>query len=103
MTSFLARDNLSGKVPAHKILSALGPDVYVSIALDVFDPALAPGVAAPEPGGLAWAWVNDLLGLVAAKRRIAGFDITGLRPIPGHIATDFLAARLAYRIMGLLV
>lgn len=103
VTSFLAKDNMSGKAPAHKILSALSRDVYVTIDLDAFDPSEMPGVGTPEPGGLTWAWVNDLLGLVAAKRNIVGFDIVELCPIEGQNISEFFAAKLTYRIMGLLV
>jgi agmatinase len=103
VTSFLAKDNLSGKAPAHKILGALSQDVYITIDLDAFDPSEMPGVGTPEPGGLTWAWINDLLGLVAAKRNIVGFDIVELCPIEGQNISEFLAAKLAYRIMGLLV
>jgi len=38
---------------------------------------------------------------VAARSRIVGFDIVELAPIPGQVASDFLAARLAYRLIGL--
>ena len=42
-----------------------GP-VYVSIDLDVPDPALMPAVGTPEPGGMSW---HDLIGLVRAVAR----------------------------------
>jgi agmatinase len=77
-------------------------DLYITVDLDVLDPAVMPSTGTPEPGGLAW---RDLLCLVreAAKRcRIRGFDVVELAPIPGMVAPDFLAAKLVYRIMGYL-
>ena len=84
------------------ICGDLHGDLYLTVDLDVLDPAVMPSTGTPEPGGLAW---RDLLRLVreAAKRcRIRGFDVVELAPIPGMVAPDFLAAKLVYRIMGYL-
>jgi arginase family enzyme len=37
---------------------------------------------------------------VAAKKRIVGFDVVELAPLAGNVASDFLAARLTYRMIG---
>jgi agmatinase len=83
------------------ILKALTDEVYVTFDVDAFDPAALPATGTPEPGGLDWYEVVDLLAAVARRSRIVGFDIVELAPIPGQVASDFLAARLAYRMMGL--
>jgi agmatinase len=83
------------------ILDALTDEVFVTFDLDALDPSLVPGTGTPEPGGLDWYEAVDLLAAVAAKKRIVGFDIVELAPMPGQVASDFLAARLAYRMMGL--
>ena len=83
------------------ILSALTDTVYVTFDLDGLDPAVMPATGTPEPGGLDWYEAVDLLGAVAARSRIVGFDVVELAPIPGQVASDFLAARLAYRLIGL--
>jgi len=83
------------------ILDALTADVFVTFDLDALDPSLLPGTGTPEPGGLDWYEAVDLLAAVAASKRIVGFDIVELAPIAGQVASDFLAARLAYRMMGL--
>jgi agmatinase len=103
VTPFLAKDIHSGKASHKDILDALGDKVYVTVDLDCFDPSEMPGVGTPEPGGLSWTWVCGLLEKVAAKRQILGFDIVELCPIQGQNISEFLAAKLAYRIMGLLV
>lgn len=79
----------------------LGSKVYVTIDMDGFDPAVAPGVGAPEPGGLDWFAVNDLLTAVAGDREIIGADIVETLPVPGQVATEFMAARLAARLIAL--
>jgi len=83
-----------------RVISALGETVYVTIDIDGFDPAYAPGTGTPEPGGLDWHQVTGLLQLVAAERRIIGADVVEVMPIPGQAVTEFLAARLAYKLMG---
>ena len=60
-----------------------------------------PRTGTPEPGGLDWYEAVDLLAAVSQRARIVGFDVVELAPIPGQVASDFLAARLAYRLMGL--
>jgi agmatinase len=84
-----------------EILAALSDEVFVTFDLDVLDPSIMPATGTPEPGGLDWFEAVDLLGAVAASRRIVGFDVVELSPLPGHPAPEFLAARLAYRLIGL--
>lgn len=84
-----------------RVMDGLGPDVYVTLDIDGFDPAYAPGTGTPVPGGLDWFQVVGLLELVASERRIVGADIVEVMPIPGQVVTEFLAAKLAYRLMTL--
>jgi agmatinase len=83
------------------VLSALTDQVFVTLDLDVLDPSILPATGTPEPGGLDWYETVDLLRAVAARSRIVGFDVVELAPIPGQVASDFLAARLTYRLIGL--
>jgi agmatinase len=83
------------------ILGSLTGSVFVTFDLDAFDPGVLPATGTPEPGGLDWYEAVDLLRAVAAHSRIVGFDVVELAPIPGQVASDFLAARLVYRLIGL--
>ena len=83
------------------ILAALTEEVFVTFDLDGLDPSVLPATGTPEPGGLDWYEAVDLLAAVAAKKRIVGFDVVELAPLPGQVASDFLAARLVYRLIGL--
>ncbi len=83
-----------------RALNTLGDTVYVTIDIDGFDPACAPGTGTPEPGGLDWYQVTALLRLVTAEKNVVGADIVEVMPIPGQVVTEFLAARLAYKLMG---
>lgn len=87
--------------PAAEILAQLGPEVYITIDLDGFDPSIMSAVGTPEPGGLLWQEVTSLLAVVARERRIVGFDVTELAPHLGPTANAQTAAKLAYRLIGL--
>jgi agmatinase len=84
-------------------LDALPGDIYVTVDVDVFDPSIVPSAGTPEPGGLSWEQIVQLMGKLASKKNVVGFDVTELRPIPGLVSPDFLAAKLIYRLIGLFV
>ncbi len=101
ITTFFAHDlppDLSDRV-----IDALPPEVYLTVDIDGLDPSEAPGTGTPEPGGLRYRDVVSLVSAVARKRRIVGFDVVEVRPLPGQMNTEFLAARLVYKIIGAIV
>lgn len=83
-----------------KILNHLTDDVYLTLDLDVLDPAIMPSLGTPEPGGLSWYETIGLLRLLSQRKNIVSFDLVELCPQHGNVAPDFLAAKLSYRIMG---
>jgi N1-aminopropylagmatine ureohydrolase len=83
-----------------KVLADLSPNVYLTIDLDGFDPAIVPATGTPEPGGLDWMQVASLVRAVADHKKIVGMDVVELLPQPGDHASDFLAAKLVYKCLG---
>ncbi len=83
-----------------EILSTLTDEVYLTVDIDVFDPAYVPGTGTPEPGGLDWNEVAGFIRALSAKKQIVGFDVVEVAPQPGTVISEFLAAKLAYRTMG---
>jgi agmatinase len=81
-------------------LRELTENVYITIDLDGFDPSIMPAVGTPEPGGLNWPEVMNLLHSVCERKNVVGFDIVELSPIPGSNSSEFLAAKLAYKTLG---
>lgn len=78
-----------------------GRPVYLTFDLDGFDSSLMPATGTPEPGGLFWDDAIDVFRAAsAAAGQIVGADIVELAPIAGLHACDFLAAKLAYKILG---
>ncbi len=76
-----------------------GP-VYVTFDLDALDPSVMPATGTPEPGGLSWYQALEILRAVTRTYPVVGADVVELAPIPGMVAPDFLAAKLAYKIIG---
>ncbi len=76
--------------------------LYVSVDIDVLDPAHAPGTGTPEPGGLTTRELQELLrGLVGL--RIAGADVVEVSPAYDHAEiTALAAAQVAYELLALL-
>ena len=83
-----------------EILDSLTEEVYVSIDLDVLDPSIMPAVGTPEPGGMGWGHLTQLIDAVARRRRIVGFDVVELSPNEGPHACAYVAAKLVYKLIG---
>ncbi len=81
-------------------IACMGPNVYLTIDTDGFDPAIAPAVGTPEPGGLKWEQTCRFLKRVCDTRNVVGFDIVELAPRPGEIITEYAMAKLCYKILG---
>jgi len=76
--------------------------VYLTLDLDVLDPAFAPAVSTPEPGGLS---TLDLLRILRGLRglNLRGFDVVEVVPPFDTGITAFAAARAIYELLGILL
>ncbi|MFD9944884.1 agmatinase [Nonomuraea sp. NPDC059023] len=76
--------------------------LYVSVDIDVLDPAHAPGTGTPEAGGLTSRELLEILrGL--ADRAIVGADVVEVAPAYDHAEiTSVAAAHVAYDLVSLL-
>jgi len=84
-----------------RVVRELNENVYITLDLDVFDPAFMPSTGTPEPGGMDWWAVMRLLQAVSEDKRVVGFDVVELCPNEHNRAPDFLAAKLIYRLLSL--
>lgn len=82
------------------IIDLLSAHVYISVDLDVLDPALMPAVGTPEPGGMDWRQLMGLLKEVAQQRQIVGFDVCELSPGDGPPACSYTAAKLVFKMIA---
>lgn len=100
-TIFWARDYCRGRHTVDEVLEALGDrPVFLTIDLDGLDPSILPGTGTPEPGGLGWYETLDLLRALFTKRNVVGADVVELSPIAGENVSEFLAAKLVYKLVG---
>ncbi len=76
-----------------------GP-VYLTLDADALDPAAMPGVGTPEPGGLTYRQVVEIIRTLGARGPLIGADLVELTPLPGHRVSEFTAARLVYKILA---
>jgi agmatinase len=83
-----------------KILSGLTENVYITIDLDVFDPAIMPSTGTPEPGGLFWYDVLEIIQKVIEQKNVVGFDVVELCPNKDNKGPDFLTAKLIYKLLS---
>ncbi|NHZ86208.1 MAG: agmatinase [Planctomycetia bacterium] len=77
-------------------------DVYISLDIDAFDPAFAPGVSHHEPGGLTSRQVISIIQSI--KTRIIGADIVEYNPkrdVQGITAA--LAAKMMKEILSKMI
>jgi agmatinase len=60
--------------------------LYVSLDIDVLDPAYAPGTGTPEPGGLTPRELFPLVRRLCAENNLVGFDLVEVNPLvdPGY-------------------
>jgi agmatinase len=85
-----------------EILNFLTKKVYLTIDLDVLDPSIMPAVGTPEPEGLFFENVLEIVKEIAKKKEILGFDVVELSPIPGFFAPNYLAAKLISKILAII-
>ena len=82
------------------LIELLEPQVYITLDVDVLDPACMPATGTPEPGGLDWFCLLELLREISRRRRIVAIDVVELAPIPKLHAANFTAAKLVYKMLA---
>jgi agmatinase len=83
-----------------EVAARLTEQVYITIDVDAFDPSIMPATGTPEPGGLLWYDVLALVRTVCRRKAVVGFDVVELCPVKTSWASDFLAAKLIYKILS---
>ena len=100
LPTFYMSDLASNTASIDQIVDSLSEDVYVTIDVDVLDPSIMPAVGTPEPDGMSWRQVLDIIESVALHKHVVGFDLMEFCPREGPGACAFLLAKLAYKLIG---
>ena len=74
--------------------------IYLTFDVDGFDASLMPATGTPEPGGMFWADIMPIIQAASKAGTIVGADVNELAPIDGMHGPNFVAAKLAYKIMS---
>lgn len=68
---------------------------YITVDIDGLDPSLCPGTGSPQPGGLLYEEVSDLIYAVVGKGQVVGFDLSEVSPPYDHAGqTSLYAAQI---------
>jgi agmatinase len=88
---------------AIKVAESLDPKLptYVSFDVDGLDPSIMPGTGTPEPGGLSWYEAISILESIFRRYNVVACDCVELMPLKNNIVSDFIAAKLVYKIMAM--
>jgi len=54
--------------------------VYITIDLDVLDPSVFPGTGTPEPGGINFHQMLEIIAMLSKLENVVGLDIVELSP-----------------------
>jgi agmatinase len=97
---FFAKDIYKNTNWIEQVNKKLTENVYITIDLDVFDPSIMPSTGTPEPGGMLWYNVLELLKTISKEKNIVGVDVVELCPNEQNKAPDFMAAKLIYKLLS---
>jgi agmatinase len=100
LTPFYVSNLASITAHIDKIVDSLSEDVYVTIDVDVLDPSIMPAVGTPEPGGMSWRQILDIMESVTLHKHVVGFDLVEFCPAEGPSSCAYLLAKLAYKLIG---
>jgi arginase len=79
--------------------------IHVSLDMDSLDPATAPGVGTPVPGGLTYREAHLLMEILGDSGRVRSLDIVEINPIlddqnkTAEVAVELAASLLGQRIL----
>ena len=94
---FLARN----PIPQNLLPEDFPENIFITFDVDGLDPSIMPNTGTPVAGGLQWYQALDLARASLENRKLIGFDVVELAPIPGQIMSDFISAQLTYALMGM--
>ncbi len=98
ISSYAFHDDPNMKETLERALKWMGREkIYLTLDMDVFDPAYAPGISNPEPFGLEPIEIKRCINHLAD--RLVGFDVVEVSPPFDNGNTSALAARLVREVI----
>jgi agmatinase len=84
----------------NEIINTLSDNVYLTIDIDGLDSGIMPATGTPEPGGMTWYQLMELIKQLCIKKNVVAADIVEFAPIANLHAPNFLVAKLIYKLIG---
>ena len=97
---FFAHEIITDDYWMDNVLDLMTDNVYISFDLDALDPSILSSTGTPEPGGLLWYETLEFLKRIFEECNVVGFDIVELCPNEMDRSSDFLAAKLYYKMLS---
>ncbi len=98
--TYFAHDMVNDEYWTDNAIDQMTENVFITFDLDAFDPSILPSTGTPEPGGLFWYETMSFLRRVFEEKNVVGFDIVELCPNAIDKSSDFLAAKLYYKMLS---
>ncbi|WP_298495034.1 agmatinase [uncultured Algibacter sp.] len=98
--TYFAHDMAMDDTWMDSAIDQMTENVFITFDLDAFDPSILPSTGTPEPGGLLWYETLEFLKQVFEEKNVVGFDIVELCPNKKEKSSDFLAAKLYYKMLS---
>ena len=98
--TFFAHDMVNDEYWTDKVIDLMTDNVFITFDLDALDPSIMPSTGTPEPGGLFYYETLEFLKQVFEDKNVVGFDIVELCPNKSDKTSDFLAAKLYYKMLS---
>ena len=97
---FFAHDMAVNEDWMEDVIDQLTENVFITFDLDAIDPSIMPSTGTPEPGGLFYYETLEFLKQVFEQKNVVGFDMVELCPNEIDKSSDFLAAKLFYKMLS---
>jgi agmatinase len=97
---FFAHDMAMNEDWIDDVIDQLTSNVFITFDLDALDPSIMPSTGTPEPGGLFYYETLEFLKRVFEEKNVVGFDMVELCPNKNEKSSDFLAAKLFYKMLS---
>ncbi len=97
---FFAHEIITDDYWMDNVLDLMTDNVYITFDLDALDPSILPSTGTPEPGGLLWYETLEFLKRIFEECNVVGFDLVELCPNEADRSSDFLAAKLYYKMLS---
>lgn len=98
--TYFAHELATNEFWMDSVIDQMTDNVFITFDLDALDPSILPSTGTPEPGGLFWYETLEFLKKVFEEKNVVGFDIMELCPNPNDKSSDFLAAKLYYKMLS---